>query len=107
MTHPVHFRKKVLSYLADGHTMRQAASKYDLSTSTIQGWKSNLEPKTTRQSKSRTIDDDALRQDVELYPDGYHRERAYRLNCSTRGIGTALKRLGITQKKDTKPPKSQ
>jgi transposase len=80
MTHPVHFRKKVLSYLAAAHSMRQAASKYDLSTSTIQGWKRSLEPKTTRQSKSRTIDDNALRQDVELYPLGFKVEVQHPMN---------------------------
>lgn len=106
MTYPVHFREKVLARLAD-QGIRQTARKYDLSTSTIRDWQKRLEPKTTRQSKSRTIDDNALRQDVELYPDDYQRERAHRLNCSTRGIGQALKRLGITQKKDLKSSKSE
>ncbi|MGP9706170.1 IS630 transposase-related protein, partial [Psychrobacter sp. AOP31-E1-50] len=43
--------------------------------------------------------DDALRKDVERYPDDYHYERARRFNCTAPAICEALKRLGISQKK--------
>jgi transposase len=107
MTYSVHFRKKVLAKLEAGTSMREAATQYELSTATIQSWKRKLEPKAVRDTKPRVIHDDALRLDVELHPDSYQRERADRLNCSTRGIGKALKRIGITQKKDFKSSKSQ
>ena len=45
------------------------------------------------------IHDDALRADVEQYPDDYQYERAARFGCGKSSIGDALKRLGITVKK--------
>ncbi|NUF65501.1 hypothetical protein HUN33_19305, partial [Acinetobacter bereziniae] len=39
------------------------------------------------------INDDALREDVEKYPDAYQYERAARFNCGVSSIGAALKRL--------------
>ncbi|MGP9715888.1 IS630 transposase-related protein, partial [Psychrobacter sp. AOP22-C1-22] len=39
-------------------------------------------------------------------PDDYQYERARRLNCSKTGIYHALKRLGISQKKDFGTSKS-
>ncbi|MEK6199120.1 MAG: transposase [Psychrobacter sp.] len=44
--------------------------------------------------------------DVKEHPDDYQYERARRLNCSKTGIYHALKRLGISQKKDLGAPKS-
>lgn len=49
--------------------------------------------------KSYKINDDALREDVEKYPDAYQYERAARFNCGVSSIGAALKRLNITVKK--------
>ncbi|WP_227675048.1 IS630 transposase-related protein, partial [Psychrobacter okhotskensis] len=44
--------------------------------------------------------------DVKEHPDDYQYERARRLNCSKTGIHHALKRLGISQKKDFRTSKS-
>ena len=90
MTYSIDYRKQVLSSIADGMTIREAALFYGLSTSTIHSWQQNLFPK---------ISDDALIEDVKRYPDDYNYERARRLNCSKTGIFNALKRLGISQKK--------
>ena len=49
---------------------------------------------------------EALLKDVQTHPDSYHYERARRLGCSASGVCVALKRLGITQKKDFKASKS-
>ena len=55
--------------------------------------------KRTRPRKPSKVDDDALRADVEQYPDDYQYERAARFGCGTSTIGDALKRLNITVKK--------
>ena len=47
-----------------------------------------------------------LLNDVKEHPDDYQYERARRLNCSKTGIYHALKRLGISQKKDLGTSKS-
>ena len=57
------------------------------------------EAKRTGNKPATKIDMEALKQDVEQYPDAYQYERAERLGVSQRGIGYALKRLGISRKK--------
>ncbi|WP_414635104.1 IS630 transposase-related protein [Beggiatoa leptomitoformis] len=52
------------------------------------------------------MDSEALRQDVELYPDVYHYERAARFGMTEGGIRHVLKRLGISRKKTLKHPKA-
>ena len=106
MTYSIDYRKQVLSSIADGMTIREAALFYGLSTSTIHSWQQNLAPKTTRNKAPTKIPDDALIEDVKKYPDDYNYERARRLNCSKTGIFNALKRLGISQKKDLRTSKS-
>lgn len=103
MTYSVHFRKKVLKKLESGISIRDLADKYDLSPTTIQKWKKNIEPKPDCVRKPFKIADQALRDDVERYPNDYHTERAVRFNCSAAAISKALKRIGLyvkTQKRN-------
>ena len=44
---------------------------------------------------------EALKIDIEEYPDAYQYERAERFGVSQKGIYEALKRLGVTYKKNT------
>ncbi|OXL27532.1 IS630 transposase-related protein [Psychrobacter sp. DAB_AL32B] len=106
MTYSTDYRKQVLSSIADGMTIREAALFYGLSTSTIHSWQQKLASKATRNKAPTKIPDDALFEDVKRYPDDYNYERARRLNCSKTGIFNALKRLGISQKKDLGTSKS-
>lgn len=61
----------------------------------------SIEIKRTRPRKpSKIDDDDALRADVEQYPEDYQYERAARFGCGVSSIGdAALRRPGITVKK--------
>ena len=106
MTYSIDFRKQVLRSIKDGMTIREAAAFYELSTSTIHSWRQTLEPKKGRDKAPTRIPDDVLLNDVKEYPDDYQYERARRLNCSKTGIHHALKRLNISQKKDTRTSKS-
>jgi len=106
MTYSIDYRKQVLSSIGDGMTIREASVFYGLSTSTIHSWQQNLVPKTERNKAPTKIPDDALIEDVKRYPDDYNYERARRLSCSKTGIFNALKRLGISQKKDLGTSKS-
>jgi len=101
MTYSLDYRKQVLKSLDEGMTFAEAAVFYDISPTTIQKWKKRLHSKTTRYIKPYKIEDDALAQDVKDYPDDYHYERAQRFNCSPTGISKALKRIGVSKKKDT------
>lgn len=107
MTYSSKIRNVVLKQLQEGKSIRAVAKEHQISTRTVQNWKKDPTIKRTRNKKPTKIDDALLRKDVEMYPDAYQHERAVRFNCSARAIGIALKRLGITQKKDSQPSKSQ
>ena len=102
MTYSIDFRKQVLRSIKDGMTIREAAAFYELSTSSIHSWQQSLVPKTTRNKAPTKISNEALLKDVKQYPDDYMYERAQRLGC----IESALKRLGISKKKDLRTSKS-
>ena len=101
MTYSRDFRKKVLSIRAkEGLSFAQAAKRFGVSINSIFLWSKNLEPKRTRNRPPIKIDTDALLEDIKKYPDAYNYERANRLNVSASGICCAMKRLGITYKKN-------
>ena len=105
MAYSLDYRRLILSKLESGASYRALARDYNLSKTTIQKWKKDINRKL-RLSKPLKIDNDKLREDVAMYPDDYQHERAVRFNCSQRAIGIALKRIGITQKKDLNSPAS-
>lgn len=105
MAYSLDYRRLILSKLESGASYRALARDYNLSKTTIQKWKKDINRKL-RLSKPLKIDNDKLREDVAMYPDDYQHERAVRFNCSQRAIGIALKRIGITQKKDLNSPPS-
>ena len=100
MAYSKDYRQMILDKLDEGYSYRELAEEYQISTTTIQRWKKNIERKAYVYTVYK-VDSDRLKADVELYPDAYQIVRARRLNCSQRSISRALKRLGITQKKDT------
>jgi transposase len=105
MAYSLDYRRLILSKLESGASYRALARDYNLSKTTIQKWKKDINRKL-RLSKPLKIDNDKLREDVAMYPDDYQHERAVRFNCSQRAIGIALKRIEITQKKDLNSPAS-
>jgi transposase len=107
MTYPADFRAQVIkSVKQQGMSIRQACAFYDISKATLQNWLKDPSIKLTRNKPPSKIHNDALLKDVEQYPDDYLHERAQRLSCSKSGIEAALKRLGISKKKDLSASKS-
>ena len=100
MAYSSDYRQMILTKLKEGASFRELAEEYQLSPMTIQRWKKNPERKK-RIFEPRKIDSDLLKADVQAYPDAYQWERAMRFNCSQKSISRALKRVGITQKKDS------
>ena len=100
MSYSEHFRRKILAKLEEGYSIRAVAAQFEINKNTIVEWKKRIEIKKTRVRKPSKINDDALREDVEKYPDAYQYERAQRLGVSQKGIFEALKRLGVTFKKN-------
>ena len=100
MAYSTDYRQMILDKHEAGRSIRSLAQEFNISTRTLQNWKKQPERKVVKTRKGK-IDMALLKQDVEKYPDSYQRERAVRFNCTQRAIGIALKRLKITQKKDT------
>jgi len=105
MTYPLHIRKKILAELAHS-TYRAVAAKYGVSTTALQNWQKQPEPKVDKNYPPRKIDNQALEEDVAKYPDEYQWQRAARFGCDQSAIFRALKRLKITIKKNSRAPES-
>ena len=107
MTYSADFRAQVLkSVKQQGMSIRQACAFYDISKATLQNWLKDPSINLTRNKPPSKIPNDALLKDVEQHPDDYLYERAQRFGCSKSGIEAALKRLGVSQKKDLGASKS-
>ena len=79
---------------------------YYISKATLQNLLKDPNIKLTRNKPPSKIPNEALLKDVEQHPDDYLYERAQRFGCSKSGIEAALKRLGVSQKKDLRASKS-
>ena len=105
MTYPLEFRQHVLSVKSrESLTFEETASRFCIGKMSLVRWSKRIEPCYTRDKPSSKISVQALYEDVQMYPDAYHYERALRFGVSTRGIGVALKRLGVTYKKNSCAP---
>jgi transposase len=100
MTYSLDFRRKVLKIRTNENlSMAQVAKRFDIGLASVMRWSTNPEAKTKRNKQATSIDMEALKNDVEKYPDSYLRERAKRLNVSHNCVWHALKRLNVTYKK--------
>jgi transposase len=108
MTYPLKFREKVFSVKEkQGLTFEQTSERFDIPIRTLFRWTNQLKPKTTRNKPATKVPMELLVEDVEKQPDAYLKERAERFNVSTTAIHYALKRLGISYKKNSKTSESQ
>jgi Transposase len=107
MTYSFDFRRKVLFVRdADGLTIAQVAARFDVGVASVVRWLKKPQPQMTRIKPATHIDMIALAADVRLFPDAYQDERAARLGVSKSGIGSALRRMGYSFKKNSAPSKS-
>lgn len=108
MTYPVSFRKKVLKTKENENlSYEKVAERFGLSKTTVLSWSKQLAPKKNRDRKPTKIDMEALKKDIEQFPDSYCYERAERLHASPSGIRDAQYRLKITYKKNPKTSECQ
>jgi transposase len=108
MTYSIDFRKKALEIRAkEKLSISKTAKRFGNCSTTIVNLVKNIVPKLGRNKRAIKIDMNKLVEDVKEYLDSYNHERANRLGVSTRGIGHALKRLGITYKKNFKSSKGK
>ncbi len=107
MTYSLDMRHQVLKVRREEClSMNQVAKRFGLSLASVMRWSKTLEPVTKRNKPATKIDMEALKCDVEKYPDAYLKERAERLRVSHNCVWHALKRLNVTYKKNPKSSKS-
>jgi transposase len=97
-------RKKVIEYLSEGHSQRQAKETFHISLSTINKWSQqyqktgDLKKKPLNRSYKK-LNPEELRAYVAEHPDAYLKEIAEVFGCCASAVRKALARLGITRKK--------
>lgn len=108
MTYSVDFRRKVLAIREkEGLSLAKVAKRFGVGLNSVMRWSKNIEAKKTRNKPATRVDMEALKRDIEQYPDAYQYERAARLGVSKNGIWHALKRLKVTYKKKPSTSESQ
>ena len=106
MTYSLDMRKQVLKVRREEClSMAKVAKRFGLSLASVMRWSKTLEPVTKRKKTATKIDMEALKRDVEKYPDAYLKERAERLYVSHNCVWHALKRLNVTYKKNSQSSK--
>jgi len=105
MAYDIKYRRRAIDHLAEGNTVRSTAAIFQVSTSTIERWKSQLKETGGLAPKQRTevwrkIDPTKLKGYIKEHPDAYLREIAEEFGCSDVAILKAFRRLKITRKKN-------
>ena len=101
MAYSLDFRQRVFAYKEKHQlTFEQTSAHFDINIATLFRWKKRLEPCVTRNRPAIKVNMDALKKEIEDFPDDYQWERAKRLNVTQPSIHYALKRLKISVKKN-------
>ena len=107
MGYSLDFRKRVFEIKKrDKLSYQEVSNRFGISIRTLFRWNNRIEPKLKRDKPATKIDMAALEIDIEKYPDAYQDERGERLGVSSSCIFYALKRLGMSNKKNTFPSQS-
>lgn len=102
MTYSRDFRSKVLAVREQEKlSMAKIAKRFGIALTSVMRWSNNIESIKKRNKPATKIDMEALKRDITQYPDAYQYERAQRLSVSEGCVFHALKRLGITYKKNS------
>ena len=105
MAYDIKLRQKVMNFIGKGHTVKEAQEVFEVGSTTIKGWKKLLgetgalekRPLDRKPSKLCPI---RLRAYINENPDSYLYEIAKEFNCTESAVYYALKRMGITRKKN-------
>jgi transposase len=101
MTYPISFRRHVLAVKdREGLTFAEAAERFSVGIASLVRWSARLEPKRYERRAPGKIDLAALAQDVRDDPDAFQHERAARFGVTQKAIWKALRKLGVTHKKN-------
>lgn len=108
----IDLRERVLSYIEDGHTQKEASQVFNVTRQTIYNWlclknkTGSLKMCRSGKRKASRFDEDKLREHVLNHGDAYLYEIGSCFGGSTSGAYRALKRLKITRKKSLSSTRS-
>jgi transposase len=106
MAYSLDFRKRVFAVKEkEGLTFSETSKRFHVPMNTLFRWQRRIEPKTKRNKPATKIDMKALRRDIRKYPDKFQYERAREFGVTQGAIWFALKRMNISVKKNSVPPK--
>lgn len=103
MSYDIKYRKRTIEYREEGHTIAQTREVFKISPTTLKRWAKkyketgNLQDAPAKR-KPKKIDPDKRKAYVAAHPDAYQHEMAF--DCSRKAIWQALRKHGITLKKD-------
>ena len=108
MTYSLDFRKRIIKIQKDeGLSFKETANRFKIGIASLTRWHKKVEPINVRARQPRKINMEALRSDVKSHPDAYLYERAQRFGVSINCIHMALRRLGVTYKKNAHAPQGR
>lgn len=108
MAYSLDFRKQVFKIKEKyNFTFAETSEHFGITIRTLFRWSKRLEPKVKRDKPSTKVNMKLLEQDVKKHPDSYQYERAERFGVTQSAIYYALKRLGVSVKKNVSSPQGQ
>ena len=100
MSYGEDYRRRVIAFVNEGGSKREAARLFKVSRETIYEWLrrgDDLSPRFAK-TRQRKLDKDALRRHVREHPDALLRERATVFKVDPTAIHYALKAMKIVKK---------
>lgn len=105
MRYDINYKIRAIELKNEGHTYKQTCKTFKISETALTRWikkakEGNLENKIAIR-KQKKIYPEKLVEYIKEHPDEYLLEIAEEFNCTEGAIRKALKKLKITQKKDS------
>ena len=100
MTYSIDYRRRVIAFVNEKGSKREAARLFKISPDTLYKWLSRKDDLSPRPAKvrQRKLNKDALRRDVKERPDVFLRERAATFGVHESSMSRALSKLRIVKK---------
>ena len=101
MAYGIDYRRRVIAFVNEGGSKREAAHLFKVNPDTIYEWLKlgdSLSPRPAK-TRRRKLDKMALRRDVKEHPDMLLRERAALYGVHESSMSRALRNLGIVKKR--------
>ena len=105
MSYSIDLREKVIKHHEKGNSIKATAELFEIGTTTVSEWiklkkeTGELEKRPLNRTHKK-IEPKKLKAYVKENPDHFQKEIAKAFDCTQQAVFLALKRLGITRKKN-------